>query len=285
MGKPSRCAASTLPPTARSSRPQRVRAMTNANAATASRPSRSPRWTRLPGHAGRIAAVGERGGLRVVEALGVAPRTEDDVVHEEDRHVVQQQGGDGLAGPPPRAQHPGDGGPRAAAGEAEQRHDGEQWPARPVRQVQSRPRGAQCADVELTLAPDVDQPDTRRHRHRERGQQQWRDLHQRLGEPVRVAQRAREDVGVGAQRIAAEHEEQQREGAQAEDEQPAEVGQRRQTRMSQRLPVIRRPISSTPRSPRRPAPTIRPPHSTTSRSASARSSSRSSEISSTAAPA
>ena len=81
---------------------------------------------------------------------------------------------------------------------------------RQLRKGQRAPGRQPCAHVQLALAADVDQPDARRQQDGAGAQHQRDHLDHDLGQAIAAAQRAAQDVAVGAQRVLAK--EQQHDG-------------------------------------------------------------------------
>ena len=147
-----------------------------------------------PEESGQNRRVAERGALGIIGALRILPGAEDKETQQQDRHVIHEQGRDGLADPAPGPQDTGDQGPQPSAEKPERRYPGEEEPWGQGAEVQRPPGGKKGPDVELPLAAHVDEPDPGRHGHGHGREGQGDHLHQDFGETVTAAQGAGEDI-------------------------------------------------------------------------------------------
>ncbi len=157
----------------------------------------------------------DRRGGGLVEARRVAQRPFHDVVEERDGDVAQEQRGDGLVDPATVAQPAGKADPEPAGERARQRHSREARHGRDAGERRAGRRGSQPAEHEGPFAADDDEPELRRQRHAERGEEEGRRALQRVGDGEGRAEAAAPDEAREFGRRVSLQAEEQREGGEA----------------------------------------------------------------------
>ena len=120
-----------------------------------------PMCTRLSPISGQPLADRQRAGWSAGPAVGVLPRVVDQVEHEVEGDVVEQQRGDRLVDADPQAQHRRRCAAQAAPADAPRPRPSARASAPPgsaVAEAERHAGGGDAADDELALAADVDQP-------------------------------------------------------------------------------------------------------------------------------
>ena len=146
---------------------------------------------------GRVADQRQDGGLgeglsqRETQGRRIGPGPVDHVVDQQDRDVVQQQGGHDLVGAEEGAQRTGDQTPQPPTDQPAHDHGAKQKRSWPVGSGVGDRGGAEGAEVELSLGPDVPQQHAKGDRHRKRSEYEGDGGEDGLRLPVGGAERPR----------------------------------------------------------------------------------------------
>jgi hypothetical protein len=126
------------------------------------------------------------------------------VLGEENRHVVEHQAGDDLVRAQVGTQPAGDEPPGAATDKSADHHGRNEGRTRPTgHQKEGDAGGGDRSHVNLALGPDVPELHLERYRDAQPGQQERCGLDQRFGDGVRAAERAVQHRAVNRQWVLA----------------------------------------------------------------------------------
>ena len=158
--------------------------------------------------------VGQRLALREAARVRIAPvrpRTEDQILHQVERDVVEQQRRHDLGRTEVRTRQCRDEHPQRAADRAAQDHDRDgERAGQAGRDREPGPRGDDRARVQLTLAADVVEVHAERECGGQAREHQRRRRRERVGEAVPVAEAGSEQLLIDAQRRMAREQQEDR---------------------------------------------------------------------------
>ncbi len=229
-------------------------------------------------------------------ARRVAPvrlRVEDQIRDDERRDIVQHQRRDDLVGGEKRSEERRDERERGTADRSRGDHRGDRHPARVVADRDAGGRAGRGTDVELALTADVEELHAKRDGRAEPGEDQRRRGDERGVEGLAADEPRVEDPAKGGTRRVMGDQKDDGHHPERDDHRSDRDRHREPLRLREPPldphqealpPAMSRPISSTVADAASSSPTIAPSYMTAMRSASARISSRSSEMRSTPTP-
>ena len=148
-----------------------------------------------------LIGVWQRGSRWLVQALRIAQRSFDQMVHDRDGDVGQKQTGNGLVDAAPMPQRTDRADPQAADQGGRQRHDDDGRGPGHLGQGNDQAAGRQTAERDRALSTDDDQAKLGGQGHAQGGEQQRGRLRQRVLPGERRAERGLEHELVELHRV------------------------------------------------------------------------------------
>ena len=150
------------------------------------------------------------GRQRKIKPFGILPRPVHQIIHPQDRHIIEHQGGDDFVDFPARPQHRRTQPPESAGGAAEQKHSRQHHERRQVRKGERQPAGGERPHIKLPFRADIPKLHPKRHGNSQCAKHQGNPFHNGFRQPVAGTKRALEHRLVDLDRIAAGQGQKQR---------------------------------------------------------------------------
>ena len=143
------------------------------------------------------------GRQRKIKPFGILPRSVHQVIHPQDRHIIEHQGGDDLVDFPARPQHRRAEAPESAGGAAEHKHPRQHHKRRQVGKSQRQPAGGESPHIELPFRANVPELHPERHRNPQCAKHQGNPFHNGFRQTVAGTERSLEHRLIYLDRITA----------------------------------------------------------------------------------